>query len=104
MNEPRPTTISARPPEMRSSVAKLWNTRTGSAALSTATALVRRMRFVRAAAAARITAGAESRNSLRWWSPIPEDIQSDLVGVLNLLEQIAHAIRQADRDVRLTDR
>ena len=34
----------------------------------------------------------------------PEDIQTDLVGVLNLLEQIAHAIRRADRDIRLTDR
>src|SRR6266513_712530 len=71
MNEPRPTTISARPREMRSSVAKLWKTRTGSAALRTATALVKRMRLVRAAAAARITAGAESRNSLRWCSPMP---------------------------------
>src|SRR5438309_3614112 len=71
MNEPRPTTISARPREMRSSVANSWNRRTGSAALRTATALVKRMRFVRAAAAARITAGAESRNSLRWCSPIP---------------------------------
>ena len=49
----------------RSSVAKSWNTRTGSAALRTVTALVSRMRFVRAAAAARISVGAESRNSLR---------------------------------------
>src|SRR6266550_4836319 len=57
---------------MRSSVAKFWNTRTGSAELSTVTALVRRMRLVRAAAAPRITAGAESRKSLRWCSPIPK--------------------------------
>src|SRR2546428_2499329 len=71
MNEPRPTTISARPREMRSSVANCSNTRTGSAALRTATALVKRMCLVRAAAAARITAGAESRNSLRWCSPTP---------------------------------
>src|SRR5207249_1117526 len=71
MNEPRPATISALPFESRSSVANSWNTRTGSAALRTVTALVRRMRRVRAAAAARITVGAESRNSRRWCSPIP---------------------------------
>ena len=35
MNEPRPTTISARPCETRSSVAKFWKTRTGSAELRT---------------------------------------------------------------------
>ncbi|HJR48965.1 MAG TPA: hypothetical protein VJ799_12480 [Nitrososphaeraceae archaeon] len=45
--------------------------RTGSAALSTVTALVRRIRCVRAAAAPRMTAGAESRNSRRWCSPTP---------------------------------
>ena len=55
MNEPRPATISALPFESRSSVANSWNTRTGSAALRTVTALVRRMRRLRAAAAARIT-------------------------------------------------
>jgi len=65
MNEPRPATISALPFESRSSVANSWNTRTGSAALRTVTALVRRIRRVRAAAAARIKVGAESRNSRR---------------------------------------
>jgi len=65
MNDPRPATISARPCESRSSVAKLWKTRTGSAALRTVTALVRRMRCVRDAAAAKMTAGAESKKSLR---------------------------------------
>src|SRR5207237_10334535 len=35
------------------------------------TALVRRIRLVRAAAAARMIAGAESRNSARWCSPMP---------------------------------
>src|SRR2546423_10027974 len=44
MNEPRPATISALPLESRSSVANAWNTRTGSAALRTVTALVRRIR------------------------------------------------------------
>src|SRR6202045_3068776 len=71
MNEARPATISALPFERRSSVANSWNTRTGSAALRTVTALVRRIRGVRAAAAARITVGAESRNSRRWCSPMP---------------------------------
>jgi hypothetical protein len=49
-----------RPREIRSSVANCWKTRTGSAALSTATALPSRMREVRAAAAARMIGGAES--------------------------------------------
>ena len=63
MNEPRPTTISARPCDSKSSVAKLWNTRTGSIALKTVTALVSRIRCVREAAPARMIAGAESRYS-----------------------------------------
>src|SRR5260370_19956416 len=71
MNEPRTAMIAALPFERRSSVANSWNTRTGSAALRTVTALVRRIRRVRAAAAARITVGAESRNSRRWCSPMP---------------------------------
>ena len=41
-------------------MAKSWKTRTGSSELSTETALVRRIRFVRAAAAARTTAGVET--------------------------------------------
>lgn len=57
--------ISARPPESRSSVAKSWKTRTGSSELSTVTALVRRIFRVRAAAAARTTAGAETEKSGR---------------------------------------
>src|SRR5262249_4676524 len=40
-------------------------------ALNTVTALVSRMRSVRAAAAPRMTVGAESRNSRRWCSPTP---------------------------------
>jgi len=54
-------------------VANSWKSLTGSAALSTVTALVRRIRCVRAAAAARMSGGAESRNSLRWCSPIPNE-------------------------------
>ncbi|MNL72156.1 hypothetical protein D3C87_1974190 [compost metagenome] len=52
--------ISARPLEIRSSVENCWNTRTGSSELSTVTALVSLMVFVLAAAAARMTAGAEA--------------------------------------------
>ena len=71
MNEPRPAMISARPPESRSSVANCWKTRTGSSELSTLTALERRIRFVRSAAAASTTAGAETAKSGRWCSPTP---------------------------------
>ena len=53
--------ISARPPESRSSVAKFWNTRTGSSLLRTVTALLSRMRDDRSAPAARTIAGAEAR-------------------------------------------
>ena len=60
MNEPRPAMISARPPEIRSSVANSWKTRTGSSEERTLTALVRRIVFVRVAAAASTTAGAET--------------------------------------------
>ena len=71
MNEPRPAMISARPPDSRSSVAKSWNTRTGSSELSTLTALVSRIRSVRSAPAASATAGAETAKSGRWCSPTP---------------------------------
>ena len=65
MNDPLPAMISARPPDRRSSVAKSWYTRTGSSELSTETALVSRMRFVREAPAASATAGAELMKSGR---------------------------------------
>ena len=55
--------ISARPPESRSSVANCWWTRTGSSELITLTALVRRIRCVRSAAAASTTAGADTTKS-----------------------------------------
>ena len=60
MKEPRPAMISARPPDSRSSVANCWKTLTGSSDESTVTALVSRIFFVRSAAAARTTAGAEA--------------------------------------------
>ena len=60
MKEPRPAMISARPLDRRSSVANCWKTRTGSSEESTVTALVSLMLFVRSAAAARATTGAEA--------------------------------------------
>ena len=57
---PRPAMISARPPESRSRVENACQTRTGSSVPSTVTALVRRMRLVRAAAAASTSAGADT--------------------------------------------
>jgi len=53
-------------------VANCWNTRTGSAELSTVTALVSRMSFVRAAAAPSTTVGADTTKSARWCSPTPK--------------------------------
>ncbi len=97
MNEPRPAMISARPPESRSSVENSWNTRTGSSELSTLTALVSRMRDVRSAAAASTTAGAETAKSGRWCSPTPKTSRPDLVGQLDLLDQVAQALGGRDR-------
>jgi len=65
MKEPRPAMISARPLESKSRLANCWNTRTGSSELSTLTALLKRMDLVRAAAAARMTAGADDTKSGR---------------------------------------
>src|SRR6188472_3512632 len=72
MKDPRPTMISARPPETRSSVENSWKTRIGSSELRTVTALVSRMRCVRAATAASTTAGVETVKSGRWCSPTPK--------------------------------
>src|SRR4051794_13683876 len=88
MKEPRPAMISARPPESRSRVAKSWKTRTGSSELITETALVRR------------TLGSLGRRRQRHRRrgdrevrPVVladlEDIEADLVGELDLLDQVA---------------
>ena len=62
---PRPAMISARPPEIRSTVANSSNTTTGSAVLRMVTALARRMRSVTAAIAAKTTVVAETAMSRR---------------------------------------
>ena len=96
MNDPRPAMISARPPESRSSVAKSWNTRTGSSELSTLTALVRRIVSVLAAIAASTTAGAETIEVLTMVLADAEDVEPDLFGEDGLLDQVAHALVGAD--------
>ncbi len=37
-------------------------------------------------------AGAESRNSARWCSPMPKTIEPGPVGDLDFIEEISHAI------------
>ena len=80
--------ISARPPESRSSVAKSWNTRTGSSELSTVTALVSRM-----LSCARPPRPARPRARRRRIGAVmladAEDVEADLVGQLDLLDQLA---------------
>jgi hypothetical protein len=56
---------SARPCDSASTVAKRWNTRTGSSELSTVTPDARRMREVRVAIPARTVSGVEIENSGR---------------------------------------
>ncbi len=65
MNEPRPTSNSARPLDSRSRVAYCWKTLTGSSVERITTAGESRMLWVRAAAAASTTAGAEAAKSGR---------------------------------------
>ena len=71
MNEPRPTSNSARPEETASSVAYCWKTRTGSSELRITTAGASRIRSVLPAMAASTTTGADDAKSGRWCSPIP---------------------------------
>jgi hypothetical protein len=71
VNDPRPAISSARPPESRSNVTKLWYTRTGSAELSTVTALESLIVCVAPAMTASTISGAEAAMSARWCSPMP---------------------------------
>ena len=105
MNEPRPAMISARPCESRSNVAKSWNTRTGSSDDSTLTADVSRMREVRAAAAASTTAGDGHGEVGPVVLPHAEDVEPDLVGQDDLVEQVRHPLLDGERRVgALTER
>jgi hypothetical protein len=83
--------ISARPPERRSTVENSWKTRIGSSELRTVTALVRRMRFVLAPRRRGRRRGRDGEVG-----PVvlahPEDVQTDLVGELDLLHEVAQAL------------
>ena len=92
MNEPRPAMISARPPDSRSSVANCWKTRTGSSELMTLTALVSRMRDVRAAAAASTTAGADHHEVGPVVLAHAEHVEARLVGEDDLLDEVAQPL------------
>src|SRR3954451_1852748 len=110
MNEPRPATISALPFESRSSVANSWNTRTGSAALRTVTALVSRIRRVRAAGGGGIQGGGGSRNrgsgenhgrrGIEELAPVvfanAKYIETDLVSERDCFKQLAETSRRID--------
>ena len=98
MNDPRPAMISARPPEMRSSAAKSWKTRTGSSELMMLTALVRRMFLVCSVAAASTTAGEETTKSVVLADA--EDVEPELVRELDLFEQVANALGGRQRPSR----
>lgn len=91
MNEPRPAMISARPDDTRSSVAKSWNTRTGSSELSTVTALVSPIVVV-CAAAASTTAGGGGGEVLAVVLTDAVDVQAHLLGDPHLLQQVAQPL------------
>ncbi len=61
------------------------------------TALVRRIRFVRVAAAASTTAGDEMTKSGAVMLADPEDVETDLVRQLDLLDQVGQSLLDADR-------
>ena len=100
MNEPRPAMISARPPESRSSVAKSWKTRTGSSELSTLTALV--SRIVRRALGGRGEHDGGRRHGEVGAVMLAdaEDVETDLVGELDLLDEVAQTCGRIDRAAR----
>ena len=92
MNEPRPAMISARPPDSRSSVAKSWKTRTGSSELRTVTAL--RQADARGARRGRGEHDGGRRDGEVGAVVLAdaEDVEADLVGELDLLEEVAQAL------------
>ena len=100
MNEPRPAMISARPPESRSSVAKSWNTRTGSSELSTRD----RAREPDALRALGRRREHDRRRRDGEVGPVvladAEHVEPDLVGELDLLDEVAEALRRSQRLAR----
>lgn len=67
------------------------------AALRTVTALLRRIRFVRAAAAARITVGRRIVEITAVVLTDLERVKPNLVSQLDLVEHVAHALDKAHR-------
>ena len=98
MKEPRPATMSARPCESRSAC-NYWKTRTGSAALSTVTALASR---IAAFGTRRLRGSLSVRNRGTHAGCVPryQYIETDLVSQRNRFEQIAEMFRGVDRPVR----
>ena len=87
--------ISARPPESRSIVAKSWNTRTGSSELSTRD----RARQPDPLRARGGRGQHDGRRRHREVGPVvladAEDVEPELVGQLDLLEQVRAAAARA---------
>ena len=83
--------ISARPFESRSTVANSSKTRTGSSELSTLTALVSLMRLVarRGRGKGHGRCGDDEVGAVVLADP--EDVEADLLGERDLLEELAHA-------------
>ena len=79
---------SARPFDSASTVAKRWNTRTGSSELSTVTPEASRMREVRVAIPASTVSGVEIEYSGRWCSPSAIDVDAELVGQHRLVDDL----------------
>ena len=97
MNEPRPAMISARPPDSRSSVANSWKTRTGSSELSTVTALRQPDPLGARGRRGEHDRGRRDREVRPVVLADAEDVQPDLVGELDLLEQVGQPLLGADR-------
>ena len=95
MNEPRPAMISARPPESRSSVAKSWNTRTGSSELSTRDGARQADALGPRGAGGEHDRGRGDREVGAVVLADAEHVEPDLVGELDLLEQVRAAAAAA---------
>ena len=97
MNEPRPAMISARPPESRSRVAKCWKTRIGSSELITLTALVEPDAARPRGARCEHDRGRGDGEVGAVVLADAEDVEADLVGELDLLDEVAQPLLRADR-------
>ncbi len=84
--------ISARPPEIRSTSANCWKTRTGSSELRTVTALERRMLLGDRRDGAERDGGRGDEEVRAVVLADREHVEPELVGELGLLEQVAHAL------------